>query len=397
MNLRQRIAKLQSTDLDPNILEVHVFSQTKKLDLKRKDMSKQFMAKLLQKPIYNERDIDSNSREFPKRNLEGNYQVRIRPGKKRNPLDTKKYKYKAKIILIDVHDRELFDYFTNVAIKKLSSKMRTGDLFYVVANNDDVQGQGDARIMINERRDYQRVVTYEEFMEATSIIQGSFFEVSSMYGRNCEILFNRIANDLIDAKANYRKRLIEDKGTLLSTISLLLFIGFILMTLYLVCIFTILLGLFLLLSVIAFSSQYQLPLTISWAATGVLINLITMKRLAKYRKPIIITLSIISALAFGALVTVTELDLLCPDYLMTLLRTSSIGAMALFVLLPFFIICYKARIDKKYAKLISTLKDSNEPELPYFSRQKTRMQIYQQNEGGRMQLQWRADDSLISV
>lgn len=96
------------------------------------------MAKLLQKPIYNEREIDSNSREYPKRNLEGNYQVRIRPGKKRNPLDTKKYRYKAKIILIDVHDRELFDYFTNVAIKKLSSKMRTGDLFYVVANNDDV-------------------------------------------------------------------------------------------------------------------------------------------------------------------------------------------------------------------------------------------------------------------
>ena len=124
INLRQRIAKLQSTDLDPNVLEVSVFSQTKTPSEERKTRSKQFMARMLKKDTYNEENSDDNFRDFPKRNLEGNYQVRIRSGKKSRQGDAKKYRYKAKIIYIDVHDRELFDYFVNVAVKKLSLKLR---------------------------------------------------------------------------------------------------------------------------------------------------------------------------------------------------------------------------------------------------------------------------------
>lgn len=42
------------------------------------------------------------------------------------------------MILIDVHDRELFDYFVNIAVGKLSAKKKDNDLFYVVANNDEI-------------------------------------------------------------------------------------------------------------------------------------------------------------------------------------------------------------------------------------------------------------------
>lgn len=93
-------------------------------------------------------------------------------------------------------------------------------------------------------------------------------------------------NDLIDRKARYRQRLIEDKSALLSTVSLLLLIGFVIMSIYMVCIFTIMLSLFLGISIIAFSTEYSvcqddlpsiayLPFTLSWLLSLVLMNLST--------------------------------------------------------------------------------------------------------------------------
>lgn len=150
------------------------------------------------------------------------------------------------------------------------------------------------------------------------------------------------------------------------------------------CAFTIMLSLFLLLSVSAFSKEYTLcqdelpkisylPFTLSWVVTLILFNLTAHKKFLKYRKPIIITVCSIAALFFGAIVTLTELDLLCSQYLMALLRISSVATMIMFILLPFFIVCYKKKIDSKYARLINTLKDSDEPEMPLFARQKQRI------------------------
>jgi hypothetical protein len=161
---------------------------------------------------YDEEHPELNTRSISKRNLEGDYTVRVRPGKvQRGNLHEKRYRYKAKVILIDVHDRALYDYFVNVAIKKLSNKRKSFEVYYVVANNDSINGNVKNPVADSN----PRAISYEEFLHATALIEGSFMEVSSEHGTNMDVLFNRLSNDLIDAKGMYRLRLIADKGTLL--------------------------------------------------------------------------------------------------------------------------------------------------------------------------------------
>lgn len=81
-----------------------------------------------------------------------------------------------------------------------------------------------------------------------------------------------------------------------------------------------------------------------------------------------ISISIIASIALIALITVTSLDLLCEDYLLGLFHVSAGAMIGMVIVLPFAILCYKNKIDKKYKKLIAMLKDSDEPEEPYFAR-----------------------------
>jgi hypothetical protein len=83
------------------------------------------------------------------------------------------------------------------------------------------------------------------------------------------------------------------------------------------------------------------------------------KRTKKYRKQIIITFGILAGMAFGALITFTELGMLCKDYLNNVAMLSGEACIIFLLVLPFAICIFKRRIDRVYMKLINSLKDSD--------------------------------------
>lgn len=231
---------------------------------------------------------------------------------------------------------------------KLILKKRDDDLFFLVANNDDDANDNNGQM----KEALERAVSYEELMDSANRLGAVYYEVSVKHGRNCEFLFQRIANDIIDAKLAYCKKLVSDKNKVTKFLWFIIFIAFLAAALVLQFEIFFATSLFILLSLTPLGRSYTIcqtdPLpyiassvfTLAFLITSIIINIILCKKLLPYRKRLLKAFIIVSAVLYLTLIIVRLVGLMhCSDYIWLPYAIEGCFCVLLLLLYPIIVCC----------------------------------------------------------
>jgi GTPase SAR1 family protein len=126
--------------------------------------------------------VDKFFRDFPRRDLEGNYQVKIRSWAQLIPRSFI-YIYQANIFCFDVTNRASFeDMISSIRVEYIPRRLKYDTL--VIVGNFDSMGSSIEHII------KQREVLYEEAVSFAKEVDALYMEASVVSGTNCELIFH---------------------------------------------------------------------------------------------------------------------------------------------------------------------------------------------------------------